>query len=539
MDQFYRKIMCALLAGSLAAGLLAGCGNSAGEKADTEDTAASGENSALDKTGGDGGEITIGVTSFADTLEPTEQYFSWVVSRYGVGETLVRFDENGEIVPCLAESWEISEDQLTWTFKIREGVKFSNGDDMTPELVKASLERTFELSDRAVSFFEPASMEVDGQNLLIKTKEPVAILPGSLADPLFLIVDTQADTDAFAMEGPICTGPYAVESFSPTDSCVVVRNEYYWDGEVPLDKVTLKCIDDQTTRSMALQTDEVQIAYNLKTENLADFEDSGEYNIQQLESLRSTYAFMNQNGVLGDKALRQAVIRGLDKETYCDTLLEGGATAGKAPVPPTLDFGFDELKDENAYDPDGAKALLEEAGYKDTDGDGFVETPSGEKLELNFVIYTSREELNVYAQAAQASLKDIGINVKLNTVSYETLLDMRDSGEFDMLIWNVLVANTGDPEKYLRENWYSTSSSNQMGYDNPQVDELLDQLVTEFNEDTRKNLIMQIQQLIMDDAATVFFGYETTYLFSSKSVTGVKMYPMDYYWLTKDISLAE
>lgn len=539
MDQFYRKIMCALLAGSLAAGLLAGCGNSAGEKADTEDTAASGENSALDKTGGDGGEITIGVTSFADTLEPTEQYFSWVVSRYGVGETLVRFDENGEIVPCLAESWEISEDQLTWTFKIREGVKFSNGDDMTPELVKASLERTFKLSDRAVSFFEPASMEVDGQNLLIKTKEPVAILPGSLADPLFLIVDTQADTDAFAMEGPICTGPYAVESFSPTDSCVVVRNEYYWDGEVPLDKVTLKCIDDQTTRSMALQTDEVQIAYNLKTENLADFEDSGEYNIQQLESLRSTYAFMNQNGVLGDKALRQAVIRGLDKETYCDTLLEGGATAGKAPVPPTLDFGFDELKDENAYDPDGAKALLEEAGYKDTDGDGFVETPSGEKLELNFVIYTSREELNVYAQAAQASLKDMGINVKLNTVSYETLLDMRDSGEFDMLIWNVLVANTGDPEKYLRENWYSTSSSNQMGYDNPQVDELLDQLVTEFNEDTRKNLIMQIQQLIMDDAATVFFGYETTYLFSSKSVTGVKMYPMDYYWLTKDISLAE
>ena len=539
MDQFYRKIMCALLAGSLAAGLLAGCGNSAGEKADTEDTAASGENSALDKTGGDGGEITICVTSFADTLEPTEQYFSWVVSRYGVGETLVRFDENGEIVPCLAESWEISEDQLTWTFKIREGVKFSNGDDMTPELVKASLERTFELSDRAVSFFEPASMEVDGQNLLIKTKEPVAILPGSLADPLFLIVDTQADTDAFAMEGPICTGPYAVESFSPTDSCVVVRNEYYWDGEVPLDKVTLKCIDDQTTRSMALQTDEVQIAYNLKTENLADFEDSGEYNIQQLESLRSTYAFMNQNGVLGDKALRQAVIRGLDKETYCDTLLEGGATAGKAPVPPTLDFGFDELKDENAYDPDGAKVLLEEAGYKDTDGDGFVETPSGEKLELNFVIYTSREELNVYAQAAQASLKDIGINVKLNTVSYETLLDMRDSGEFDMLIWNVLVANTGDPEKYLRENWYSTSSSNQMGYDNPQVDELLDQLVTEFNEDTRKNLIMQIQQLIMDDAATVFFGYETTYLFSSKSVTGVKMYPMDYYWLTKDISLAE
>ncbi len=269
------------------------------------------------------------------------------------------------------KEWSVSEDQLTWTFKIREGVKFSNGNDMTPEAVKASLERTFELSDRAATFFDPESIEVDGQNLLIRTKDPVAVVPGSLADPLFLIVDTTADTDSFAMSGPICTGPYAVESFNPTDSCIVVKNEYYWDGEVPLDKVTLKCIDDQTTRSMALQTGEIDIAYNLKTENIADFEGDESIEIQKLQSLRSTYAFMNQNGVLGDIRLRQAIIRGLDKETYCSTLLEGGATPGKAPVPPTLDFGFDELQDENAYDPEGAKALLAEAGYEDLDGDGF------------------------------------------------------------------------------------------------------------------------------------------------------------------------
>lgn len=533
MKQWLIKTVGAAFVGTFALSLLSGCGSS------TEPKAASQSYTGAESEVKHEKEITIGTTSFADTLEPTEQYFSWVVSRYGVGETLVRFDEEGEIVPCLAESWEISEDQLIWTFKIRKGVKFSNGDDMTPELVKASLERTFELSDRASTFFEPEAMEVEGENLKIKTNEPVAILPGSLADPLFLIVDTQADTESFAKNGPICTGPYAVESFSPTDVCVVVKNEYYWDGEVPLEKVTLKCIDDQTTRSMALQTGEVQIAYNLKTENLVEFEKDDQFQIQQLESLRSTYAFMNQNGVLKDKALRQAVIRGLDKETYCNTLLEGGATPGKAPVPPTLDFGFDELNDENEYDPEGAEKLLQEAGYKDTDGDGFVETPDGKKLELNFVIYTSREELNVYAQAAQASLKDIGINVKLNTVSYETLLDMRDSGSFDMLIWNVLVANTGDPEKYLGENWYSTSSSNQMGYNNQEVDRLLDQLAQEFDDAARKELVIQIQQLIMDDAVTVFFGYETTYLISSTDVTGVNMYPMDYYWLTKDISIEE
>lgn len=88
-------------------------------------------------------------------------------------------------------------------------------------------------------------------------------------------------------------------------------------------------------------------------------------------------------------------------------------------------------------------------------------------------------------------------------------LDMRDSGQYDLLIWNVLVANTGDPENYLRENWYSSSSNNTAGYNNPDVDKLLDELAQTFDEDARKDLIIDIQQDIMDDAATVFFGYET------------------------------
>lgn len=535
-QKWFKKILALSLGCAMTVGMLTGCGGSGSDSA--SDSSA---NTSEDAVPAQGGEITIGVTSFADTLEPTEQYFSWVVSRYGVGECLARFDTSGELVPCLATKWENSEDGLTWRFTIREGVKFSNGDDMTPELVLASLQRTCDKSNRVPEFFDLDSMEVDGQDIVFHLKRANANMAGSLADPLFLIVDTNVDDSTFAENGPVCTGPYAVESFSATDSCVVVRNEYYWDGDVPLDKVTLKCIDDQTTRSMALQTDEVQIAYNLKTENLVEFENSDAYHIDSLESLRSTYAFMNQSDgrALSDLALRQALLRGLDKETYCANLLEGGATAGKAPVPPTLDFGFDDLNDENAYDPDGAKKILEEAGYKDVNGDGFVEKPDGSELDLKFVIYTSREELNVYAQAAQASLKDIGIRITLDVVSYETLLDKRDSGDYDLLIWNVLVANTGDPENYLRENWYSTSENNTAGYANEEVDALLDELAATFEQDARKDLIIQIQQHIMDDAATVFFGYETTYLFSSTSVTGVEMYPMDYYWLTKDIALAE
>ena len=408
---------------------------------------------------------------------------------------------------------------------------------MTPEIVKESLERTFKLNGRASTYFEINSIDVEGDEVVIKTKTPITVVPQVLADPLFIIVNTKADTTKFALEGPICTGPYVVEKFNPTEYCVVVKNKNYWGGEVPLDRITYKCINDQATRSMALQTGEIQIAYNLKVENLVDFQDESKYNIQSLKSLRTTFAFMNQNGVLKDKVLRQAISRALNKDIYCSILLEGGATAGKAPVPPTLDYGFNTLIDENSYNPESSKELLKNAGYIDIDGDGFVETPEGKKLELNFVIYTSREELKIYAQAAQISLKEVGINVKINTVSYETLLDLRDSGKFDLLIWNVLVANTGDPEKYLRENWYSRSATNQTGYKNEKVDELLDRLALEFDEEKRKEMIIEIQQLIMDDIPTIFFGYETTYLITTKNIENAVMYPTDYYWITSKTNI--
>lgn len=153
------------------------------------------------------GTVTIGVTSFADTLEPTEQYFSWVITRYGVGECLARFGKDGSIEPCLAESWENSEDGLTWTFQLREGVKFSNGNDMTPELVMASLQRTIDMSERVPSFFDLDSMELDGQNLIFHLKTPNANMAGCLADPLFLIMDTSVDNSNIEMAGRYAPAP--------------------------------------------------------------------------------------------------------------------------------------------------------------------------------------------------------------------------------------------------------------------------------------------------------------------------------------------
>ncbi|WFA09307.1 ABC transporter substrate-binding protein [Tissierella sp. Yu-01] len=487
-------------------------------------------------------KLSVGVVSFADTLEPTEQYFSWVVMRYGVGETLVKFNDKMDAEPWLAKNWGLAEDNLTWTFEIREDVKFSNGNEMTAESVKNSLERTFELSKRANSdFFQYDSIEVEGNNLIIKTKAPTPGLPGCLADPLFIIVDTTVDTSKFAMDGPICTGPYVVTLFDK-EKCVVVKNEHYWDGEVPYDEVTLIAIDDVTTRAMSLQSCEIDMAVNISSSDLPIFEGNDDFHIHTIASLRTVLSFMNQEGPLNDIKVRQAVIKALNRQTYADVLLNGTFESGKAPIPSSLDYGFDQLKDKYVYDLEGAKQLIKEAGYVDSDDDGFVEK-DGEKLTLQYVIYDSRAELPLLAEATQLDLKEIGIDVKIENYEYTTLLDMQETGEYDLLIWNVITANTGDPENYLREYWKTKTpendNSNTAGYSSPELDKVLDTLSSEFDVEKRKELIISAQQIIMDDAASIFYAYPETNIISNKRITGVRMFASDYYWLTKDIKPAE
>ena len=267
-----------------------------------------------DSSGG-GGEtpttLKVGVTNFADTLEPTQNYFGWVVMRYGLGECLTKFDEKMNIVPWLADSWQISDDKLTWTFKIKDGVQFSNGDPLTAESVKQSIERAFVKNTRAATFFEYESITADGQNLIIKTKKPLPGMPGYLADPLFIIVDVAAESGRdFSKEGPICTGPYTVESFVK-ERAIMKKNPNYY-GEVPFETVEIPSIDDPNTRAMALQAGDVDVAVNIAAGDIDIFKSNDKFVIDEISSLRVVLARMNQNPdrILSDKKVREAFISG-------------------------------------------------------------------------------------------------------------------------------------------------------------------------------------------------------------------------------------
>ncbi len=506
----------------LAAGIVGGCGGG------DEQTA--------------GKELKFGVTNFASTLEPTENYFGWVVMRYGIGECLTKFDTKMAVQPCLAEKWEISDDKLTWTFDIRSNVKFSNGKELTAESVKKSLERAFAKNNRAQTFFKYTSMVADGQKLVITTDKPYPNMPGFLADPLFIIVDTDSEgTVNFAKDGPICTGPYACKSFVK-DRAVVVRNEHYWGGEVPYETVDIPSIDDPNTRAMALQSGEVDLAVNIAAGDIDLFKNNDNFYIDEIASLRTVLARINQKGILGDPKVRAAMISACDRKAYSEVLLKGTFLPGSAPVPPSMDYGFDQLKDPNAYNPERAKQLLAEAGWADSNGDGILEK-DGQPLSINFVVYNSRAELPLYAEAVQADLKKVGFDVKINSVDYNLLDQIGIKGEYDLLISNITTANTGDPEIYLSWYWKTNNNGdnpqNGSGYSNPELDAKFNELASEFDQAKRRQLIIDIQQIIMNDGAGLFLGYPQTNIVASKKLAGVVMYPSDYYWLTNLIKPAK
>lgn len=493
--------------------------------------------------GGDSTVLKVGVTNFADTLEPTQNYFGWVVMRYGLGECLTKFDEKMNIVSWLAESWSTSEDHLTWTFKIRDNVKFSNGDPLTAEAVKSSIERAFQKNTRASTFFEYESITADGQNLIIKTKKPLPGMPGYLADPLFIIVDTAAESERdFSKQGPICTGPYTVESFVK-EKAIMKKNPNYY-AEVPFETVEIPSIDDPNTRAMALQAGDVDVAVNIAAGDIDIFKGNDKFFVDEIPSLRVVLARMNQNPdrILSDPKVRAAFISGCDRETYNKVLLKGTFIPGKAPVPPSLDYGFDKLTDPNAYNPERAKTLLTEAGWADSNGDGILDK-DGKNLELDFVVYNSRAELPLYAEAVQADLKKLGFDIKINTVDYNLIDNMGIKGEYDLLISNITTANTGDPEIFLTWYWKTNVDGNNpqngSGYSNPEYDAKLEQLNSEFDAEKRKQLIIDLQQILLNDGASIFFGYPQTNIISSKRVDGVKMYPSDYYWITNLIKPAK
>ncbi len=492
----------------------------------------------------DGKHLNFGCYKYSDSIDPSVNVnSSWCGVRYGITECLFKFDENVVAKPNLVDEVIHSDDYKTWTLHIIDGLKFSNGNPVTASAVVSSIERLYEQTDATKGgtgnsnpegylVYESISANDGEGTVTIVCENPTANLEGILAYPYFAIIDTTvADTEI------IGTGPYKVENDNVGINMELLKNEYY-SKEVPFDSVNILYIDDNSTKSMALQSGDVDLVENITSADalvqLSALED--EYFISTAASVRTGNSYINFNSELKNDALRQAVMMALDDKTMCEVTVGGMYAEGFSVLPSSLSYNYEKLVNPYGFDKEQAIKILDEASIVDTDGDGFREI-DGENIDLNYVAYTSRN-LSDFAQAISLQLAEIGIKTTVSIRDYDTALALQNAGEFDLITANTMTVGIGDPRDYLG-NFYKNNSMNYGYYQNDEYDRLYEELLVELDDEKSIDIITELQQILIDDNATIVHGYYNSRMFSRKDkVSNALITAVDYYWLTTDITTA-
>ena len=463
---------------------------------------------------GGGGVLVAAQSAEPERFDPhmTGGYSSFQVLE-NIFDTLVQPGDDLTMEPALATEWTTSDDQLTWTFKLREGVTFHNGRELTADDVVYSLERirdpevgsniAYRLdSVDTITAIDPLTVEIavtaPTPNLLTKLGgyKGMAIVARENVE------DGTIDTD------PIGTGPFMFESYTAGDGVELVSNPDYWradEGLPHLDGIRFIAIPDPTVRLASLQTGEVDWIDGVPPAELESLEGSDELVVGRTAGSDYHYFALNQTRPpFDDVRVRRAIAMAVNREEITEAATFGAATATQTAIPPSSFWYFDHAP-YTAGDIDGAQALLEEAGV----ADGF---------EIEFLVTSDYPETVTQAQVIAAELEPLNIDVTINDVDFSTWLDLEDQGEFDafMLSW---IGNI-DPDEFYYSQHHSEGTFNFQGYSNPEVDELLDAARVEPDPDARKALYDEVATIIVDDASYIYLYNPDNIDAWSSAVTG-------------------
>lgn len=483
------------------------------------------------------GTTGYGVEMGDEGLNPHSNYSGWSALRYGVGETLFKYNDNMEVEPWLATNYEFLDD-TTVKITLRDGVQFSSGRDMDGEAVKECLDHLLAVHDRAPGDMKIDHIDADGMTITIYTTEPCPALINYLGDPYGAIIDM--DFGADGVEGDSAgtanvagTGPYIAAKVTDTQ-IDLVKKENYWGGEVSVDNVIVKTITDPSSLASSLQTGDIQGTYGLSYDSYALFEGNPDYTINSCATSRCFFGQFNfDSEIMQDEAVRKAITMGIDKEGFCSVLMEGRGIPAKAAFPSSFSYGNEAVTAPD-YDLEGAKAILEEAGWTDTDGDGYVDK-DGQKLTVRWLTYPGRLEQPKLAEYAQATLKDIGIEVDVNCT--QDHLSILETGDYDIYVSSLTTAPTGDPEYFFTTCCLESAAKNRSNHKIEEVETLYGQLHQEFDTVKRGELAIQMQQAMLDESAVFFVSHLNMGIVTKSNVTGMAAHPCDYYEITADLAI--
>ena len=473
-----KRVFALFTAMFLLCGMLAGCGPT-GSSSTTTDGSDDGAKDTL----------IVAIPESPTYMDPMVQAS---IGTYRVTtqmfDRLVMMDNDMNLVPGLAESWEVIDDTTT-VFHLRQGVKFHNGEEMTSEDVKYSLERCIANPGVNYNYLIIESITCDDDyTVTIKTSAPFNALLYRLSLDAASIICKSADTSAEEFnKNPVGTGPFKFVSWELGGDVVLEAFEDYWGGAPAVKRVIFRTIPEALNRTIGLETGEVDLAYDLGITDLESLADNASVTTLTSPSTTVWYVGMNvQKAPFDNEKVRQAVAYALDPQGYIDLVFSGEATpANYTMLPPSVDGYVSDCSDYSC-NVEKAKELLAEAGYPD----GFSTT----------LWCSDTQVMRDSAVVIQEQLRQVGINAEVKTLESGQFQSETGNGAHDMFIMS---KTSIDPDSMLRSMYHTEAlgpSGNRCFWTTPEVDALIDEASTTTDTEHAMELYAEIQSKVAEAA---------------------------------------
>lgn len=502
-----KKLLALFLALVMVGAVLPGCGDG------SKDPGGQGNNG---KTGEPvkGGEITVGIAQdLDDSLDPHQTVAAGTREvLFNIFEGLVKPNSDGEMIPAVAEKYTLSEDGTTYTFTLREGVKFHNGQTVTAEDVVYSINRCAAVPEGQEKPLVAAFSAVKSVEVLDEKTVAVTIAQRDLEFISYMtaaIIPADYENQDTA---PVGTGPFKFVSRTPQQDFVMERFEDYWGAPAWLDKVTYKICENADALVMNLNGGSIDLCAHLTSAQASQLNQ----NFQVLEgtmNLVQAIYLNNQAKPFDNQLVRQALCYAIDRQGIMDMVADGHGTAvGSSIYPAFTKYFLPELVDKYPHDVAKAKELLAQAGYPD----GFDMTIS---VPNNYQPHMDT------AEVVAEQLREAGINVTIQPVEWSTWLDTIYNGrQFQATLVGVDAANM--TARAMLERFTSDYGKNFINYNNPAYDALFQQAINAQDEAEQTDLYKQMETMLADTAANVYIQDLCDLVAMRQDLGGLKFYPI-------------
>ena len=516
-DNMKKRVLSLCLAGLMAASL-AGCGG-AGNTAETTTAAGTETSAAASETGSSEAKEELVFVNYRDIRDLNPHlYAGEMYAQEMLYETLVNITADG-YEGCLAESWDISDDGKTYTFHIRDGVKFSDGEVCDANAIKANFDAIIENKDRH-TWLEMMNLLVgvsapDDKTFVIELSEPYyPLLPELGVTRPFAMISPKAMKDGSTKDGVnayIGTGPYVLTDFVTDEYAVFEANENYWGEQPKIKKITVKVIPDNQTRILALEKGEIDMIFGknmIDADAINQYTGNDKFTVSLSDPTSTRQIVLNTTrDVLADKEVRQALQHATNKQAISDGIfygLEQPADTLFAKTVPYCDIDLEPY----AYDVELAQSMLDEAGW--VVGADKIREKDGQKLNIDLLYNSDSVTEKAIAEYLQSEYQKIGISLNIHGEEEQSYRDNMKAGNFDM-VFNICWGTPYDPQSSLaamRAPVYGDYAA-QLGLeDKADIDQAITDILVSTDETKRQELYTFVLTRLHEDAVYIPLTYE-------------------------------